>query len=552
MKKSLLLLTLAGMIGLSQPAAAQFFTPPVAHEHVFPSGATGALLRPETSSAYSISGAQAPSGPWADLYLSGWSGQAGGGFAWQFTNLNDPTVVVEDGFINYPGCRDVEVGLVDGPSGQRQILVAYHKAGVGHFLDVYDIVIGGGVTFNYTMPLSSYPNYTRISMDCHLTYGVAIVWENPFNGGIEAMAGSSGSWGPVVTLPVHPTGAASTDPDVAFSHVGSLDVHIVSVVPGVGEITEAVISWPDLLSASLASYNVQDNNFVGGFAIKPVRPVIDCTDHYDVDNWAYTYTINNKEINVRYVDFHTTGVPTTAIINDGFLPAMWGITPTTWSYMNIMPSLAYGQNGNNMYVSWYVQDMSGAGNNQYIALNVTEDVSTLINAPEYMGIPNSITGTPYPLTPGISLSKMNDLNPNFLYAAYYDHGAGYQMHNAYHHWPDPVFKGAEAISAHQRYHPECGKDHKAMPALTSKVDMKVSPNPFVSEINVLLNTQVAGKVRLQLTDITGRTIEQNMVRVEKGIQSLRTGDLENLATGTYILNVFMDNVRIGQQKVVKQ
>jgi len=551
MKKTFRSLALAGLLGMHLPATAQFFTTPVAHEHVFPSAATGALLRPETSSAYSISGIQEPlSGLPSDLYLSGWSGQIGGGFAWQFTDMNDPTTVIQDGYIPYPNGRDVEVGLVDGGAWGRQILVAFYETGIGHMLHVYDIVPSTGIVYSYAMPLSSIPHYTRISMDCHLTYGVAIVWENPFNGGIDAMAGSSGSWGPVVSLPVHPTGAASTDPDVAFSHVGSLDVHIVSVVPGAGEITEAVISWPDLLSASLASYTVQDNNFVGGFSVKPVRPVIDCTDHYDVDNWAYTYTLDNNRIDVRYIDFHTTGTPLTATVNDGSL----GMTPTLGTYYSKMPSLAYGQNGWNMYVSWYVESVTpwwlGGDSSRYAAVNITEDASTLISSPDYMGIPNSATQNPYP-APGISLSKMNDLNPLFLYAAYYDHAAGYQMHNAYHRWNDPVFKGAAPVSAHQLYHPECGQQATAS-KLTPRADVKVSPNPFTNMISALVNATNSGTARLQLTDITGRIVAQQQVSIEKGIQTVRAGDLENLATGTYILNVFMDDVLIGHQKLVKQ
>jgi hypothetical protein len=552
MKTSLRSLALAGLLCAYLPSTAQFFTPPAAYENVFPAGSTGALLRPETSSAYSISSVNEPlSGLPADLYLSGWSGQIGGGFAWQFTDVNDPTVVIQSGYIPYPNGRDVEVGLVDGAGWGRQILVAYHEAGVGHMLHVYDVIPGTGITFAYAVPLSGAANYSRISMDCHLTYGVAIVWENNTNGQLEMMGGSSGSWGPIIALPVHPSGAASWDPDVAFSHVGNLNVHVVSMAPG--EITEAVLSWPDLMSGSLASYIVEDNNFIPPMSVKPVRPVIDCTDHYGVENWAYTYTLDNNRINVRYVDYNTTGTPTTVVVNDGPLPASWGITPTTWNYRNKMPSLAYGRNGNDMYVAWYVEAIfPGAGTNQYIALNITEDASTLVSSPEYMGIPNSVTTFPYPITPGISLSKMNDLNPEFLYAAYYDLTAGgYDMHNAYHKWPDPVFKGAAPVSAHQLYHPECGQQATAS-KLTPRADVKVSPNPFTNMISALVNATNSGTARMQLTDITGRIVAQQQVSIEKGIQTVRTGDLNNLATGTYILNVFMDDVLIGHQKLVKQ
>jgi hypothetical protein len=549
MKMFLRSLALAGLLGVYLPSSAQVFTTPVAHEHVFPSGTTGALLNPETSSAYSISGIMEPvSGAWADLYLSGWSGPSDGGFAWQFTNINDPTTVIQDGYIPYPNGRDVEVGLVDGGPGGRQILVAYHLAGVGHFLDVYDLIPGAGITLGYSMPLSSAPNYSRISMDCHLTYGVAIVWENTSNGALEAMGGSSGSWGPIVTLPWHPSGAASWDPDVAFSHAGPLNVHIVSMAPG--EITESVVSWPDLMSGSLASYMVEDNNLLPPGPMIHARPVIDCTDHSGVESWAYAYTLDDARINVRYVNFLIGGAATTASINDGSLP--WGNAPTIGSYSNKMPSLAYSPTGSEIYVAWYVETLTGGGTNQYIALRMRADGSGISNIPDYMGIPNSVTPLPYPTVPGISLSKMNDMNPSFLYAAYYDHGAGYQMHNAYHQWGMPVFKGAAATNAHQLYHPECGSKQTTTSALTAHAAVKVSPNPFTNVISALVNTDHSGTARLQLTDITGRTVSQSQVTIEKGIRSIQTSDLKNLAAGTYILNVFMDDVRIGQQQVVKQ
>lgn len=540
-------LALAGMLCAHLPSQAQFFNPSVAHERVFPSAATGAVLRAETSSAYSISGTPEPvTGLNSDLYLSGWSGLAGGGFAWQFTDVNDPTNVIDSNYIAYPGCRDVEVGLVDGGFG-RQILVAYHRANMGHYLDVYDMVPGSGISLSYSMPLSFSPNYSRISMDCHLTYGVAIVWENTNNGMLEAMGGSSGAWGPVVTLPVHPSGASSWDPDVAFSHAGPLNVHFVSMAPG--EITESVLSWPDLMGGSLASYMVEDNNFISFGPIRHARPVIDCTDHSGVESWAYTYTLDNNRIEVRYVDFMAGGPATTVTINDGSMP--WGNAPTVGTYWNKMPSLAYDQNGAEIYVAWYAEALTAGGTNEYIALRMRADGSGISNFNDYMGIPNSVTPLPYTTVPGISLSKMNDLNPLFLYAAYYDHAAGYQMHNAYHHWPLPVFKGGAATNAHQLYHPECGAHAKAS-ALPVPADLKVYPNPFTNTISTLVTATSKGTARLQLTDITGRIVDQQELSVEQGTQTVQTGDLQHLAGGTYILNVFIDNVRIGQQKVVKQ
>lgn len=546
MKTLLCSLATAALLSVNLSTSAQFFTAPAAHNDVYPS-ATPILLRPETSSAYSIENVGSPYGP-AALYLAGWSGRGstGAGFSWRFTDPSDPSIIYGQDSVDYSGKRDIEVGLVDDPSGPV-ILVAYYEMGPapGHKLDVYRIL--PGVSYWYTVNLSSATKYGRISMDCHLTYGVAIVWDNPDNNAIEAMGGNVGGWGPVVSLPPHPTGASSSDPDVAFSHSsGPLNVHFVTYTAGAGELTESVVGWPDLMAGSLGSYMVEDNNPISATPFVPIRPVIDCPDHYDVENWAYTYTTNEKDIEVRLVDYHTGGFPYTRIINDGSLANL----PSNSSYYNKMPSLAHDPTGKEIYVGWYVNN---SFDNRYIALNMTEDGWTRISNQDYMGLPNSNTPSAYPLTPGFSLSKMADLNWNFLYGVYYtlSGNAGYELHHAWHKWPNLMFKG-ESGNPRLTYHPECGTQKTTMVSLASRVHMNASPNPFTDVVTAAVVTDKSGMLTLQLTDLTGKVIDHKEYAVEKGNYSLSTGSLKNLAAGMYLLNVSLDGTRIGQQKLIKQ
>jgi hypothetical protein len=540
-------LAFAALLTVNLSASAQTFAPPAAYNNVYP-GSSSLILRPETSSSYSIGNTNSPYGT-AALYLAGWSGFAGAnGFSWRFTNPANPAALFAQGIFSYPNGRDIEVGLVDG-SGGPQILVAYYRVGAGHMLDVYNVF--PFVSFAYTLPLSASPIYGRISMDCHLTYGVAIVWDNPANNAIEAIAGQNGTWGPVTALPPHPTGASSEVPDVAFSHSnGPLNIHIVTHTPAANELTEAVISWPDLLVGSLASYAVQDNNFIPVPNV-PVRPVINCPDHFNAENWGYTYTLDDNQIEVRFIDYNTLATPITQTVNSGGAPL--GNVGTVGVYRNRMPSIAHNNNGD-MYIAWYAAGSLATSSSQYIAMNITADGNTLLSAPDYMLVPNSTTSSPYPLAPGISLSKMNDLNPQYLYAAYYDlnSAVGYAMHHAWHIWPNAVFKGTGS-NANQwlASHPECSGQTTNATSLAARVSVRVSPNPFTEVVHAAFTTEKSGTAILQLTDITGKVVDQTQHLVEKGAQSFNTGSLKNLAAGTYLLNISVDGTRIGQQKVVK-
>lgn len=526
-------------LGTTSLLTAQTFNANGSFNDIYPTGGSGALFRPETNSSYSMANITF-SAVNTDMYLSGWSGRGttGSGFCWRFTGSGNPSFIVGQATVPYPGCYDIEVGFVDSP-GARQILVAYYRTGIGHFLDVYNVGTAS-VNYSYTMALSNSGIYGRISMDCHLTYGVAIVWENPSNARIEAIGGINGVWGPVVSMPGSASGFADVAPDVAFSHSnGPLNVHMVWFTPNVNELVESVLSWPDLVAGSTASYLIEDINAVGT-PLVDLRPVIDCPDHYSNENWAYAYTLDDNRIDVRLIDYNTLATPITVSPNDGSLSNV----PTMGAYRNKMPCLSHEFNPAEINVAWYATDGS---QHFYIGLRMPESGFGIFSMPDYTVLPSSATPFAYPGAPGISFSKMTDLNPAYAYVSYYDNLlGGYQLHHAYIPWG--TFKGR--INPRDTYHPECGR-HTPDLLATLAANVQVSPNPFHDVVTAAYTADRDGIVTLQLTDLTGKIMAQTGSEVKKGRHNFTT-DGKNLPVGIYLLHISMDGQLIGRQKVVKQ
>src|SRR5690606_23098693 len=123
------------------------------------------------------------------------------------------------GLIPYgPGHRDLEVGFLY-VNGIFRIFVAYHKAGSGHYMDIYNLT-GGGPVLSTTVPLSNQAQYSRISMDSHRMYGVAVTWEE------GAFIRTVVAWDNGGTIGISPRVSFTHswkmyEPDVAFSHYTS-------------------------------------------------------------------------------------------------------------------------------------------------------------------------------------------------------------------------------------------------------------------------------------------------------------------------------------------
>lgn len=517
---------------------AQTFVPPSAFEstHVNP-----LIVRPEFTACYSLSGSYTSPIAYgqADMYLAGWGlSIASSEFIWQFTVIDDPTTVLAQGSFIYSDVTNMEVGSVRNKITNRtNILVAYYKQGVGHFVDVYEVTtsVAAPVSFVTSITLSHSPVYGRIRIDCNSVYAAGIVWDDAGNG-IQTIMNDGGNWSPVSTLDGT---IGQAGPDIAFSYNhNKLNVHYV-YHDNAGTITESVIDFNDLLTPpGITVYpTIQDVDFTGS----PIgsKLVLDCPDNYgDADNWAYTYTdASHQKVYVRFIDNNSAAVPTTAIVNDGTL----GITSIAGMYDTYTPTLHYGSKAigghtEQIHVGWYITDGSFNG---YIDVEMNTDGTSIVSTPDYLMLPNAFTPNHNVFSNGIAFSK-SDLKsvPNYLYATYYDYNNVtnmYQLHHAYHKWGDIAFKGT---SINEQEH-----------AVASYF---IHPNPFRNSLNASVTLQDKGVLQFRLLDITGRQVWQLETTLSKGTHKVTAEDLDELIPGTYVLTAMCNGQKIGTQIITKQ
>ncbi len=518
-------------------ANAQTYINPTAFEDSYAPVGSPNINNTTHTSCYSFSNVNLGAGN-VDLVTSGWDVPGGPStVAWRELAPGIPSTIVNQGMLNYGGAQDLEVGIVN--AGGIQLLVAYYRPGFGHVLDVYNWLPGGPV-FAYNVILSGIPFYTRISMDCHKLYGVALTWEDPF-AGIQTMLGAT-TGGPLTFSGVLTLAGTmgETQPDCAFSHTTSnLNVHFAYYNPATQAVTEAEYQfWPYVpLPSMTVTYATNDVNFVGPVNMPPVN--LDCPDHYGVDNWAYTYTPNSNDIVVRLIDFNTSGVPTTVIVNNGSL----GNTPNN-AAINVNSFVAYDYNCimgiGSMYVGWYSTDIDPmTGNaNGYTALQMDESGSFLLTPNDYLTVANNPTfASP---TPYLSFSKQND-QTNYLYTVFPESQFGnYSMQNKYHPWSTAAFKGH-----HEKY--TCN-DEANLAAFAQKqqsaIQLTAYPNPFTDKLILKIPAELQSKTAdITITDITGKsygTYSGPLQNANERISNMSS----TLAAGSYFMNVSVQ----GEQK----
>jgi len=521
---------------------AQTFTNPIADEHTYGSPD---IRRPTNIFSYSNEFVESPFGQ-VNMYLTGWGTVEGASeFVWQFTKPYTTNVVARGSFI-YDEVSDIVVSsMLNEVTNQVEILVAYHKKGVGHFLDIYDITgsTTHPVVLNSTMQLSDSKEYGRISIDAFYKYTVSLVWHHKDNDEIQTILGLGGTWHGIKTL----AGVSGQmEPDIAIAMTNNGAVNEVNYVyhDGSGTITRFGIPQTSLTGpAGLVTLPATlDINPTGMTLTSKI--ILDCPDSYTAGgypnmqpghNWAYTYT-NNSEVWVRSRNY--SGSVASTRINDGSL----GNVPTFGSYKAFSPSIHYGigSETDDITVCWYTTDYGGS--NAYIGLQM--DPHPLVggpllkNIPDYMGLPNGATADPEDF-PVIAVSKSDlELISEYFYVAYSTYNASndqFELHHAFHQWSNPVFRGLPEEAATENT------------AATT-----VYPNPFKDAIQVPLKFKTGGTVYIQLMDLMGRRIMSKEIKAEQFNTTIQLTGLENLVPGTYVLQTRLNGKRVSTRTVVKK
>lgn len=589
MKKTNLLTAVAvcALSAIGSRSYGQTFVPPVAYNFDYNSVALSNTPNVCHTANYSITNIETGFGT-TDLYLGAWSSMGGtmSEVTYQFTAPGNPSSMLFQGTIPVANADEVTVGSVQ-MNGADYILIAYRYANItaSYRMTLYRINMSttAPLTFAGTTTLSTNTGGDgRISMDCHRKYGVAVVY--PTSAGIETRVANTSGGTLVMSAGVTLAGTTgNSSPDVAFSHFnGGMNLHYVYYKPSTYELTESVLDYNVLLGITTPTTIapvIEDINPLTASAynfFRYVRPVIDCPDHYDVDNWAYTYTYNlayfpnsigampTEGIFVRFVDYHSAGAPTTVNVADGSM----GNAPCL-DYFPIFPTLCYGEDGfgfntGQIHVAWYNQQNPTQDGGMFVAVHMREDGSGFLSMPDYLVIPNSsnswvvqtslvINLLDYYISP-IALSKnsdaMFDIAPNFLYTTYL-HGnpsSALRLNHAFHEWGNnSAYRGPQP-AATKRFTGLCGTQELK----SSKSTMQVQPNPFINVARATFSLPEEGKLQLQLSDLLGRVVWQQEAAARKGAYTAELDNLQQLPAGVYLLKSCLNGKPMDTQKIVKQ
>jgi len=84
------------------------------------------------------------------------------------------------------------------------------------------------------------------------------------------------------------------------------------------------------------------------------------------------------------------------------------------------------------------------------------------------------------------------------------------------------------------------------------IKIAVQPNPFVKELNVQVQLNTGGPVRVRLIDFYGRTVFATSQTLGAGSNSLHLDVPAGLSSGIYVLELWSGNNRLLQMKLLKQ
>ena len=86
----------------------------------------------------------------------------------------------------------------------------------------------------------------------------------------------------------------------------------------------------------------------------------------------------------------------------------------------------------------------------------------------------------------------------------------------------------------------------------SELGLKVFPNPFKNEINITLNLIKSGELKVGVYNLRGQQIDVVNYGFREGGRTKLNYMCEHLLTGTYIVNLFLDNEFLGGNTLVKE
>jgi hypothetical protein len=561
---TLLLYTFTGSHAQVNPANAYSFLYPQ----------PGTFNFPNSVGAYSIKWHLPNTGD-VDVYVATMATHPQSGFPSSFiytiTASSDPTTILAQGDFPYPNVDEMDVTMCPGASQKLNVVVAYHQINGGHFIDIYEE--SGNIASPFALLSTTQVSSAlagRIRVDAFKDY-VAAVWEN-LGTGIETVIARP-ALGMISTIKTLNGTSNCKEPDLAFLYKtnsngdSALVLHYVYYDTTVINhdslaIIESKIFVNPVLNDPAATVTpiIEDVNIDQlSTQLAEIRPVLDCPDNYDVDNWAYAYVGTWSNLSIRHMDYHSMSMPVTTrmtnLITSGTGESFYPCLHYHDIHLHAKEQLELGWH-------WF-------GGWNYLGVNVKEDGGGYFNASQMMLLPsanvplnyspaNSDYSFPiymfnYTLKEGIAYSKQSTggLVPDYLYAVYYDYDrttSTFYLHHAFHRWSDPLFRGPENGDAHGNQ-----KDLQQTGVLASDLkSISAAPNPFRDYLKISFFSEQSGLAVVELQDISGRVVRKTEQGNQKGSQSIALSGMEEVPAGIYLVNLKVNNKQIGTAKVTKQ
>lgn len=520
-------------VNLSTTSNAQTYQAPTANEYAFPGGVSGGQSLHSSNYLYQ------------DFTLAAYDDENDGQVIWQMIDISTTNMIC-GGSVNYAGgYSHLEVGALMGSSSGAPFtaFVAYHKVGTGHAVDLYDWdPFACTMTYNTTHTLSTNPNPSRISMDCHIDYALAIGWEDA--GTLNTTVYETGMFGPSFIHTITPT-IKPNNVDVAFTHGTQLWVHYVYNSLGTPQIEVAAEDFWVMRAATFPTTYIpvyEDLNTLTGASAGNVFCSIDGADHLD-DNWAYAYTEDHQNISVRLIDVGMGIPPTTFVVNDGSMGNLANNFSRNWA-----PILSYDFSFQLINVGW----ISTNSGQSYIGLEIMKDGSGISSNLDYFQIPN-IPAAASP-TPVLAYSKMTEFSMPWLYAFFPELNAA-NTHEFIHKYHDMTnnanFKNG---SSHLVTCPDYQHGgHRATSDFAQAMEkLEIYPNPFDDQFTIDdSKMKLSGELMLTLEDISGKVVFQSKGSLDAVNSSLRQ-KINKLESGSYILDVSTSDKEYNQSWKVQK
>jgi hypothetical protein len=83
------------------------------------------------------------------------------------------------------------------------------------------------------------------------------------------------------------------------------------------------------------------------------------------------------------------------------------------------------------------------------------------------------------------------------------------------------------------------------------LEMQVSPNPFIENLNIHYSSNEIGKAQLRIVNMTGQAVTSTQTNIGKGRNDLQINGLSKLNAGAYIAELILNGKMVAKQTIIK-